>query len=69
MRDIKFTHTGHSNALGNFSAGQEALGLSDELAKHFVEEAGCAEYMGDAPAPAEVKQTEQTDKPRRKGTK
>jgi hypothetical protein len=43
MRQIIFTHTGHNVIVGNFAAGDTAR-LSDDLAKHFVEEACCAQY-------------------------
>ena len=48
MRNIKFTHTGHAHAIGNFEAGDVARNLPDDVAHHFVEEARCAVY-DDAP--------------------
>ena len=48
MRNIKFTHTGHAHAVGNFEAGDVARNLPDDIARHFVEEARCAVY-DDAP--------------------
>lgn len=52
MRQIKFIHTGHSNALGNFSDGDTAR-VSDAEAAHYVSEAMCAVYV-DAAAPEVV---------------
>jgi hypothetical protein len=49
MQQIKFTHTGHSAAFGSFQAG-DLLRCSDAAARHFVVDAGCAEYVGQAPA-------------------
>ena len=51
MQQIKFTHTGHSAAFGSFQAG-DLLRCSDAAALHFVVDAGCAEYVGKAPAQA-----------------
>ncbi len=45
MKSIVFTHSGHSHAFGNFSSGTVAR-VPGDLAKHFVEEAGCARYDG-----------------------
>ncbi|MFN5191094.1 MAG: hypothetical protein ACK5DL_08175 [Burkholderiales bacterium] len=46
QREIKFRTTGCNAVFGNFSSGDVAR-VSAELAKHFVEEVGCAEYVGD----------------------
>lgn len=43
QRTIKFTHTGSSAAFGNFAAG-DVLRCSAEAARHFVENAMCAQY-------------------------
>ena len=51
MQQIKFTHTGNSAAFGSFQAG-DLLRCSDDAARHFVVDAGCAEYVGQTPAPA-----------------
>jgi hypothetical protein len=54
MNRVKFTHTGHSHLVGNFSAGDFFTG-SPEACRHFVEEARCAEWHPkavQAPAPA-----------------
>jgi hypothetical protein len=48
---IKFRSTGCNAIFGNFSADDEAR-VSPELAKHFVEEVGCAEYLDGSPAPS-----------------
>lgn len=48
MKKIVFTHTGHSHALGNFEAGGVAS-VPDELADHFVNDAGCAVYADEVP--------------------
>jgi hypothetical protein len=53
---IKFIAQGHSWAIGNFAPG-DVLRCSAEVARHLVEEAGCAEYetppaaAKEAPAP------------------
>ena len=47
-KSVKFTHTGHSHAIGNFSAGDVFRG-SVEMCRHFVEDAMCAQWE-DAPA-------------------
>lgn len=52
QREIKFSSTGCNAVFGNFSSGDVAR-VSAEMAKHFVEDAGCAEYVGAAPADAE----------------
>lgn len=44
MKQIEFTHTGHSHALGNFAAGDVAR-VPDDLARHFVDDAKCAKYV------------------------
>lgn len=46
MRQIKFTHTGHSAhpLVGNFAA-EDTARLPDEIAHHLVAEAGCAHYI------------------------
>ncbi len=59
QREIKFRTTGCNAIFGNFSSGDVAR-VSAELAKHFVEDAGCAEYVGAAgtttvAAPAKTK--------------
>ncbi|MCZ8073841.1 MAG: hypothetical protein O9341_06885 [Paucibacter sp.] len=52
---IKFTHSGHAHAVGNFQAGDIFTG-DPALCRHYVEEAGCAEWAplpppaADAPA-------------------
>ena len=43
MRQIIYTHTGHNVIVGNFESGDTAR-LPDDLARHFVEEAQCAQY-------------------------
>ena len=52
-KSVKFTHTGHSHAIGNFSAGDVFRGPV-EMCRHFVEDAMCAQWedapAGDAPA-------------------
>lgn len=40
---IKFTASGSSSATGNFAPG-DLLRCSPEMARHLVEEAGCAKY-------------------------
>ena len=44
MAQIKFNSRGSSAAFGNFAPG-DVLVCSDELAKHFVEDAQCANYV------------------------
>ncbi len=56
QREIKFSSTGCNAVFGNFSSGDVAR-VSAEMAKHFVEDAGCAEYVGAAPADAEKPKT------------
>jgi hypothetical protein len=51
MQQIKFTHTGHSAAFGSFQAG-DLLRCSAAAARHFVVDAGCAEYVGQKPLQA-----------------
>ena len=48
---IIFTASGSSTATGNFAPG-DTLRCSDEMARHFVEEACCAKYSDAAHAPA-----------------
>ncbi len=75
MRQIKFTHTGHSAhpLVGNFSADDTAR-LPADIATHLVEEAMCAVYI-DQPAAAHVgsdasKQKQQAEKAQdKKGAK
>jgi hypothetical protein len=57
MKKIKFTALGSSSAIGSFSPGDTAR-LSDDLARHLVEEARCAEYVFEAAKPAEAPQEE-----------
>ena len=58
-RTVQFTHTGHSHIVGNFSAGDRYTG--DEAAcRHFVDEAGCAEW---ADLPAQHTEPEQPPAP------
>lgn len=58
---IKFRSTGCNAVFGNFSADDEAR-VSPELAKHFVEEVGCAEYLEGKPASAEPSKAKRTTK-------
>lgn len=44
MRQIKFTRHGSSSVFGNFEPG-DILRCSDDEARHFVDEASCAEYV------------------------
>ena len=46
---IKFTASGSSSATGNFAPG-DLLRCSADTARHLVEEAKCAQYVGQAPA-------------------
>lgn len=70
MRNIKFTHTGHAHAVGNFEAGDVARNLPDDIARHFVEDARCAVYDDVEAAPAAVDQTGDTKVTKaKKGTK
>ncbi len=71
MRKIKFTHTGSSAIVGNFSA-DETLVCTEAMGRHFVEEARCAVWddleptPAPAPAPAEAApQPAPTPAPRR----
>ena len=48
---IKFTASGSSSATGNFAPG-DLLRCSPEMARHLVDEAQCAQYVGQAPADA-----------------
>ena len=57
---IKFTASGSSSATGSFAPG-DLLRCSAEMARHLVEEAHCAHYVGQAPADAEQ---DQAAKPR-----
>lgn len=43
MKKIVFTATGCCSAIGNFAPGDTAR-LGDAIARHLVEEAGCAKY-------------------------
>ncbi len=67
MRQIEFTHTGHSAhpLVGNFSAGDTAR-LPDDIAKHLVEEAGCATYKDQAEAPAKAEDADAKKEPKAK---
>jgi hypothetical protein len=51
-KSIKFTSSGASSTLGNFSSGDIARNIPDALADHLVKEAMCAEYLGDTQKPA-----------------
>lgn len=53
MRQIEFTHTGHSAIFGNFRAG-DLLRCGDAEAKHFVEDARCARYVEASPLPEPI---------------
>lgn len=46
MKKIKFKTGGWSSSLGAFETGGIAR-VSDEMAKHFVEDAMCAEYVAE----------------------
>ena len=83
MRNIKFTHTGHAHAIGNFEAGDVARNLPDDVvwdeirrrlpddvARHFVEDARCAVYDDQVAEPAPEAQTGDTKATKaKKGTK
>ena len=43
-QQIRFLASGHSAAFGSFSPGDAAT-VSDDMARHFVNEACCAEYV------------------------
>lgn len=47
MRQIKFTTYGSNTAAGSFAPG-DLMRCSDDMARHFVEAARCADYA-DAP--------------------
>lgn len=53
---IKFTKNGSSSAFGNFGPG-DVLRCSADQARHFVEDAQCAQYVerADAQPPADDK--------------
>lgn len=72
MRQIKFTHTGHSAhpLVGNFSA-EDTARLPADIAKHLVEEAGCAIYQDqpEAPAQADKPEASKETKPKKGGSK
>lgn len=72
MRQIEFTHTGHSAhpLVGNFSAGDTAR-LPEAIAKHLVDEAGCAIYKDQAGASAKADEAEakKEPKPKKGGSK
>jgi hypothetical protein len=65
MKKIKFTALGSSSAIGSFSPGDVAR-LPDDMARHLVEEARCAEYVLDAPV---LQPTQEPAPKRRKATK
>ena len=70
MRNIKFTHTGHAHAIGNFEAGDVARNLPDDVARHFVEDARCAVYDDQMAEPAPEAQPGDTKATKaKKGTK
>ena len=48
MKHIRFTKSGHCNALGNFGPGDTAR-VDDAFAAHLVTEAECAEYIASLP--------------------
>lgn len=66
MRQVKFTTFGANSAFGGFAPG-DTLRCSPELARHLVEEIGCAQYM-DAPTKAEDVPQPQAS-PRKRKTK
>lgn len=69
MRQIIYTHTGHNVIVGNFASGDTAR-LPDDLAHHFVEEAGCAMYAeNEAVTPQPDVKTANKSSPSKKGSK
>lgn len=61
MNRIKFTHSGHSGLVGNFSDGDTFVGDA-EVCRHFVEDAGCAVWA-EAPEGAVQTPAPEADKP------
>ena len=52
MHTIKFKRSGSSAVFGNFAPG-DTLRCSDNVARHFVEDAQAADYLEDAQASAQ----------------
>jgi hypothetical protein len=63
MIQVKFTAFGANSAFGGFAPG-DTLRCSPAMAKHLVEEIGCARYI-EAKAPEDTKPAAET-KPKRK---
>lgn len=54
MAQVKFTTFGSNTAIGGFAPG-DTLRCSEEMAKHFVDEIGCAERVdGDGKSTTEA---------------
>jgi hypothetical protein len=64
---IKFVRYGHNTALGNFAPGDLAW-CDESMARHLVEQVGCAQYAQPAAppvsTPAESKPRHRSRRPR-----
>ncbi|MDT7836464.1 hypothetical protein [Aquabacterium sp. OR-4] len=68
MRKIEFTTYGSSPIVGGFAPGDTAR-IDDEMARHFVEDVGCARFVDTVQASAPVETQETAAKPAAKRSK